>query len=148
MVHVEDAVAIKAPAELLWRLTLDVQAWPTITPTMTRVVRLDDAPMRIGSQARIKQPGQSEAVWTVTRLVEGREFAWRTRRLGLTMTGAHVIESTAEGCRNTLTLDVEGRGAAVFGWVFGRMLRTAIATENAGFRARAEELAQPSSSSG
>jgi uncharacterized membrane protein len=147
-VRFQDVVTIQAPPDLVWRLTLDVQAWPSITPTMTRVVRLDDGPMRLGSQARIKQPGQSEAVWTVTRLVEEREFAWQTRRLGLTMTGTHLIEPTGDGSRNTLTLDVDGRGAAVFGWIFGRTMRTAIATENAGFRARAEELAQPSSSSG
>jgi uncharacterized membrane protein len=133
----ENTVVIDAPVDTVWDMTIDVARWPSITPTMTQVQRLDDGPMRVGSQARIKQPGQTEAVWTVTRLTDGREFTWQTKRLGLTMTGSHHLEPVGTGTRNTLTLDVEGRGSAVFGRLFGRVMRNAIATENAGFRAAA-----------
>jgi hypothetical protein len=81
-------------------------------------------------------------VWTVTRLDEGREFVWETTRLGLTMTGSHVMEQLGDNCRNTLTIDVQGRGAALFGRLFGRAIRKALATENSGFRAKAEELSR------
>jgi uncharacterized membrane protein len=137
----EDTVTIDAPAQVVWGLTLDVTSWPTITPTMTRIERLDDGPMHVGSSARVKQPRQTAAVWTVTRLEEGREFTWQTKRMGLTMTGSHLIEPTGDGCRNKLTLDVEGPGSVLFGRLFGRMLQSSIATENAGFRARAQSLA-------
>ena len=133
----ENTVVIDAPVDTVWDMTIDVARWPSITPTMTRVQRLDSGPMRVGSQARIKQPGQAEAVWTVTRLTDGREFTWQTRRLGLTMTGSHHLEPAGTGTRNTLTLDVSGRGSAVFGRLFGRLMRNAIATENASFRAAA-----------
>jgi uncharacterized membrane protein len=136
----DSTVTIEAPADVVWRLTVDVTNLPALTPTMTRVVRLDPGPMRIGSQARIKQPGQPEAVWTVTRLEEGREFVWRTRRMGLTMTASHLVERLGDGSRNTLTLDVDGRGAGLFGRFFGRSIRKALETENSGFRKRAEEL--------
>ena len=139
----ENTVVIDAPVDTVWDMTIDVARWPSITPTMTRVQRLDSGPMRVGSQARIKQPGQSEAVWTVTHLGpagqdgKGREFTWQTRRLGLTMTGSHHLEPLGVGTRNTLTLDVSGPGAGIFGRLFGRIMRNAIATENAGFRAAA-----------
>lgn len=134
----ESSVEIDAPAAAVWQLTTDVADWPTMTPTMTRVVRLDDGPMRVGSQARIKQPRQAEAVWTVTRLVDGREFTWQTKRMGLTMTGSHLLEPVGDKTRNTLTLAVEGRGSVLFGRLFGRMIHSSIETENAGFRRRAE----------
>ena len=137
----EDTVTIDAPADVVWDLTLDVTHWPEITPTMTRIERLDDGPMRVGSSARVKQPRQTAAVWTVTRLEEGREFTWQTRRMGMTMTGSHLLEPLGDHCRNTLTLDVEGPGSVLFGRLFGRVLRSSIATENAGFRARAQSLA-------
>jgi uncharacterized membrane protein len=136
----ETSVLIEAPVEVVWRLTMDVTAWPTMTPTMTRIVRLDDGPLRIGSRARVKQPRQPEAVWTVTRLDEGRIFAWQTSRMGLTMTGSHILEPAGNGCRNTLTLDITGPGSGVFARLFGRLMRSAIETENAGFKRAAEHL--------
>jgi carbon monoxide dehydrogenase subunit G len=148
----ENTVTIEAPAEVVWRLTVDVTNLPAITPTMTRVIRLDDGPMRVGSRARIKQPGQPEAVWTVTRIDEGREFGdgsdpnvrqftWETKRMGLAMTGSHLIRQVGDQCQNTLVLDVQGRGAGLFGRIFGRALRSAIETENAGFRTAAQQAA-------
>jgi uncharacterized membrane protein len=137
----EDSVTIDAPAEVVWGLTVDVTSWPTITPTMTRIDRLDEGPIHVGSSARVKQPRQTAAVWTVTRLDEGREFTWQTRRMGMTMTGSHRIEPDGDHCRNTLTLDVDGPGSVLFGRLFGRVLQSSIATENAGFRARAQSLA-------
>jgi uncharacterized membrane protein len=129
----ESSLTIDAPVIVVWNLTVDVANWPALSPTIQRVERLDDGPLRVGSRARIKQPGQTEAEWTVVRLDEGREFAWQTKRMGLTMTGAHVLEAVGDGCRNTLTLDVEGRGAALFGRLFGSVVQRSLETENAGF---------------
>jgi uncharacterized membrane protein len=134
----ESTELIDAPVDVVWRLTTEVTDWPSITPTVTRVLRLDGGPLRVGSQARIKQPRQLEAVWTVTRLEPGREFTWETTRMGLTTTGSHRLEPVGDACRNTLTLEVRGRGAGLFGRLFGRLLSGAISTENASFRARAE----------
>ncbi|MEV4416508.1 SRPBCC family protein [Catellatospora sp. NPDC049609] len=134
----ENTIVIDAPVDVVWALTLDVERWPETTPTMTRVTRLDDGPLRVGSRARIKQPMQAEAVWTVTRLLDGREFAWQTTLMGLTMTGSHVLAAAGDGCRNTLAIEVTGRGAGLFWMLFGGLLRRAITTENLGFRAAAE----------
>ncbi|MDI1462575.1 SRPBCC family protein [Catellatospora sp. KI3] len=136
----ENALVIDAPVEAVWALTLDVERWPDTTPTVTRVVRLDDGPLRVGSRARIKQPAQSEAVWTVTRLTEHREFTWQTRRLGLTMTGSHLLEPVGDGCRNTLSVEVAGLAAGVFGLLFGALIRRSITLENAGFRQAATSV--------
>jgi hypothetical protein len=134
----ESSVDIDAPPGRVWQLTVDVESWPTMTPTITSVRRLDTGPLRVGSQASIKQPAQSLAVWTVTELEPGRRFAWRTRRMGLTMVGSHVVTGDGDTCRNTLTLDVEGRGSRLFGLIFGPLMRRTLDTENAGFKTWAE----------
>jgi uncharacterized membrane protein len=133
-----DRVEIAASAEAVWALTVDVEGWPAITPTMTSVERLDDGPLAIGSQARIKQPGQGTRVWTVTKLEPGRRFAWATTALGLTMEGAHLIEGEGPSCTNTLTLDVTGPLASTLGRLLSGQLKKAIHTENQGFKTSAE----------
>lgn len=129
---------IDAAADTVWRLTIDVTNLPSLTPTMQKVERLDDGPLRIGSRTRIKQPRQSPAVWTVTRIEPDREFTWETRRLGMRMVGSHRIEDLGDQCRNTLSIELTGRGAGVFGALVGSVVRKAIATENAGLKAAAE----------
>jgi uncharacterized protein YndB with AHSA1/START domain len=134
----EHTVLIDAPASLVWELTIDVAAWPSFAPTMQRVERLDAGPMRIGSSARIKQPGQTPAVWTVTRIEPEREFTWQTRRMGLTMVGSHALATVGSQCRNTLSIDVAGPGSRLFGLVLGSLLSKSLKAENAGLKAHAE----------
>ena len=137
-----DEQEIDAPAATVWDLTIDVESWPKVTPTMTSVERLDTAPIAVGSRAKVKQPRQKATIWTVTRLEPGSLFEWSTRTMGMTMTGAHRIEPLGEGrCRNVLTLDASGLTATLFGWLLKRPIGKAIATENAGFKSAAESAA-------
>jgi uncharacterized membrane protein len=138
-----DTARIDAPVELVWRLVTEVAGWPALTPTMTSVERLDDGPLRVGSRARIEQPRQRPAVWTVTELDPGRGFVWQTERRGLTMTATHRLVAEGTGCRNTLDLRLTGALARPLGWLIGPAVRRALHTENAGFKAHAERLAAP-----
>jgi hypothetical protein len=105
---------------------------------MTVVERLDDGPLRVGSSARVKQPGQRAKVWTVTAVEPGRRFAWRSRVFGTDMTGTHTLHPTEQGTANTLTIDMAGRGSGLVGRVMGRQIHKSLATENAGFKRAAE----------
>ena len=134
-----DDLEIAAPASAVWALTVDVESWPEVTPTVTSVERLDDGPLAVGSRARVKQPRQRAAVWTVTQLDDGTLFEWSTRSMGMTMTGGHRIEPLgADRCRNVLTLTATGPTATLLGWLLARPIRQAIATENAGIKRAAE----------
>jgi hypothetical protein len=129
---------IEAEVEEVWALTLDVERWPELTPTITRVELLDDGPLEVGSRARITQPGQRPAVWTVSRLDPGVAFEWWTRVGPVTMTGGHHLRPDSRGCVNLLTLDLTGRGSRLLGWLVGRRIGAAIERENRGFKAAAE----------
>ena len=136
--RIEHSIDIAAPVERVWELTLDVEAWPQHSSTITSVERLDDGPLAVGSTARVKQPAQPTRIWTVTALEPTRRFAWATRAMGTTMTGGHELAPTEGGMRNTLTVDIEGPLAPLVGLLIRRPIRKAISTENEGFKSAAE----------
>jgi len=138
--RIEHSIEIDEPIERVWELTLDVEAWPEHTPSMTSVELLDD-PLLVGSRARIKQPAQREKVWTVTALVPRRRFAWTTKSMGTVMTASHRLAESASGTTNTLTIDIEGALAPVIGFLLRRPIRSALTQENEGFKAWAEGTA-------
>ena len=136
------SIDIAAPIDTVWALTLDVESWPEISPTMTSVNRLDDGPLQVGSQARIKQPGQGPRTWTVTRLEAPRMFSWTTTIMGVTVIASHELVATERGCRNLLRVEMTGTGSALLTAVSRRPILKAITQENEGFRAAAEEAGE------
>jgi uncharacterized membrane protein len=140
--RIEHQLDIEAPPSVVFALTTDVERWPTLTPTVTSVERLDDGPLRVGSQARLKQPGQRPTVWTVTTLEPDRTFVWTATATGMHMTATHVIEATSTGTRNTLRLDLSGWAAPIVGRLARGKLRATLATENDGFRREARSVRQ------
>jgi len=134
----ENTIEIDAPADRVWALTTDVESWPAITPTITKVERLDDGPFRAASTARVKQPGQRAKVWTVTAFDPDHSFTWEARLLGTQMTASHTVTPTGAGASNTLVLDVTGPGSGLVGRLVGRQISKALATENASFKRAAE----------
>jgi len=137
--RIEHDLIIHADIERVWALTVDVESWPSVTPTMTTVERLDHGAFGVGSRARIVQPRQRPRVWTVERLDAPHVFVWSARLGPLTMTGGHELAATPDGTLNRLTLDVTGPGSGLFGRLAGRQLLAAIRTENEGFRRVAEQ---------
>jgi uncharacterized membrane protein len=129
----EESTLIDAPVDLIWRLTIEIDDWPAFMPTVRSIERLDDGPLRVGSTARLKQPGQTPAVWTVTRLEPLREFTWETRHPGIRLTGRHLLEPAGEGTRNTLVLEATGPFSALF----GGLVRKSLHREAAAFARRA-----------
>jgi uncharacterized membrane protein len=133
----EETTLIDAPVDLIWRLTSEIDGWPTFMPTVQRLERLDDGPLRVGSRARLKQPGQTTAVWTVTRIEPLREFTWETHRPGIRLTGQHLLEPAGDGTRNTLVLSTSGPAAGLFTALFGSMMRKSLRREAAAFARQA-----------
>lgn len=139
--RIENTIQIDAPLARVWALTMDLKRWPAITPTITAIERLDEAPLTVGSKVRIKQPGQRAKVWTVTAIEPERLFAWSARVMGTTMTATHHLAAAAGGTTNRLTIDIEGRLAGLVGVLLRGPIRKALAKENAGFKAAAEDAA-------
>lgn len=129
---------IAAPPEAVWHLTTDVERWPDLMDTVTSAQRLDDRPLQPGCTVRLRQPFQRPTVWTVTTVAAPRTFVWRAQVFGVTTVASHLIEPTPTGCRNTLVLELSGRGASLMGRLLGGRLRATLAAENDAFRRAAE----------
>lgn len=131
-------VVIDATVDEVWALTVDVERWPDLTPTMTRIERREDGPMQVGSSAVVTQPRQRPTVWTVTALEAPHTFEWQARVLGVTMVGSHHLVPVDGGCRNELRLRLSGLGSGLMRLLLGGTFRRAIETENQGFKRAAE----------
>ena len=138
--HREHSTVISAPPSVVWRLTTDVERWPSFMPTVQAVERLEPGPLQVGSSARVKQPGQTAAVWTVSTIAPETEFTWETRRMGLRMIGKHLLAPEGDGTRNTLSIEVTGRGAGVFAAFFGAMIARVLRRENEAFQRAAGQV--------
>jgi uncharacterized membrane protein len=132
---------INAPSEIVWGLATDVTAWPEYMPTVQSVERLEEGPLRLGARAMIKQPGQRNALWTVTEFTPGRSFSWESIRRGVTMTGRHIVEADDAGTRSTLVLTMSGPLAPALGGVLGPLMRRVLRIENGCFADRGQAQA-------
>ena len=137
--RIEHSITIAAPLQRVWALTMDVENWPRYTPTMTSVECLDEGPLAVGSEVRIKQPGQGAKVWAVTVLEPESRFAWSSRFMGSTMTATHQLAADGDATTNTLIVDIEGRLAPVVGLLLRAPIRKSLRKENEGFKAAAEK---------
>ena len=127
-----------APPAQVYRLFIDVERWPELTQSIRSVRRLDSGPIRVGSEAIVKQPGLPQARWRVTEMDPDRSFTWETKNGGVTTVGDHRVEPTATGSTITLTLYIRGPLAGLAALLFGRRAKRSVSMELEGFRAAAD----------
>lgn len=139
--RIEHELVIRAPVEKVWELTERIEDWPSLSSNFSRIERLDDGPLRLGSRARVSQPGLGTRVWTVTRLQPRTLFEWQTKLGSVRMTGTHLLAPEGDGCRSTLLLTLRGPGAGLLGRLAGQRMQEAVRNENSGMAASAERLA-------
>jgi uncharacterized membrane protein len=138
-VDFEVSVDIAADAARVWEVLVDVETWPTWTPTMTSVSLVDRGPLAIGSSARIRQPRIGTMLWTVTELVEGRSFTWEAKRPGLRFVAGHLIEDAPpNGTTVTLSLHQGGPVGAALAPITGGFARQNVEVESQGLKRRSE----------
>lgn len=124
---------------------MDVESWPRWIPTFTDVKRLDAGPLKVGSRARIKQPGMPVLVWEVTELDEGSHFTWVTHVPGVATAARHDISETADeagdhssACHLTLSLTWSGPLAGVVAALNAKRARQSLVREANGLKAASE----------
>ena len=132
--HIEQTVDVNAPVQRVWDVTVDLAAWPSWNPTVSTVEVLDAPPLRPGLRARLKQPGNRPAMWTVTRVVEGEIYEWETRAIGMVVTALHRFEPTSNGTHVILSIDVDGPTTPLLGWIVARVSRKFLPMEAAALK--------------
>ena len=141
--NVDTSVDATADLASAWSALTDVADWPRWTESMTKVERLDDGPLRVGSRARVEQPGMRPMIWEVTELRPEREFAWAARVPGVRIVGRHLLAANADGTtRITLELAVDGPLAGVINALTGKRSRRYLGLEANGLKAASEAAAR------
>ena len=119
MRYLSAVVDIEAPPELVWAVMRDIESWPTWTPTVTSIRRLDAGRFGVDSRALVRQPSLRPATWQVTDMDEGKSFTWVTRAPGVHVAARHSIQRTPTGSRVTLSITFSG----LWGALVARLLR-------------------------
>ena len=139
-IHIERSININAPPERVCAVLMDIERWPEWTESMKSVERLDSGEFGVGSKAKLKiRRSPSANVWTVTALTPNRSFTWETNSGGVKGVATHVIEPDGNGSKVTLTVDLAGPMATLFGWFVETPSRQNVEMEAEGLRRRAEE---------
>ncbi|HSK94945.1 MAG TPA: SRPBCC family protein [Candidatus Angelobacter sp.] len=105
----ETSIDIDAPAQRVWEVLSDLEAWPRRIETVESVELLTPAPITTGSRVRLKQPKLPEGTWDVTEWKAPTFFAWTQKTSGTTSVAGHRVQPLDEG-RSRLTLTLEMRG--------------------------------------
>jgi uncharacterized membrane protein len=137
------SATVGAPPAAVYRLFIDVERWPQLSPSTRAVRRLDSGPIRVGSEAILKQPRLPPARWRVTELSPDRAFVWETRGGGVTTVGDHRVEPDGSGSKITIILRTHGPLAGVVDLLVRGIARRHVAMELEGFRAAADAAAPP-----
>jgi carbon monoxide dehydrogenase subunit G len=139
-IHIERTVNINASPERVWAVMVDVERWPEWTESMKSVERLGSWEFGVGSRAKLRIRRSPNAnVWTVTELTPNRSFTWRTNSGGVKGVAAHIIEPDGNGSKVTLTVDLSGIVATLFGPMIGGQSRKNVEMEAEGLKRRSEE---------
>jgi uncharacterized protein YndB with AHSA1/START domain len=132
------SVDIAAPPQRVWAVTTDVEHWPEWTESVVSARRLDSGPFRVGSRARIRQPGFLPALWEVTELDPGRSFTWVTSGPGMRAAGYHGVEAIPSGSRATLSVTFEGLLGGLVSSLMARTTERFLGLEAVGLKKRSE----------
>ncbi|GAA5198399.1 hypothetical protein GCM10023322_71680 [Rugosimonospora acidiphila] len=136
---IETTTTSSASIAATWAALTDVSDWPRWTKSMTSVERLDEGDLRVGSRARVKQPGMPSMIWQVDDLRENEGFSWVATSIGVRVTGHHWLSRNPDGTTG-IRLAVEQRGplAGLVGALTGARTRRFIGMEAAGLKAASE----------
>jgi uncharacterized membrane protein len=120
---------IDAPADEGWKVLVDVGRWPSWTPTVRSVERLESEPMQVGSRAVVRQPKLPRAMWQVTGIADGREFTWESTSPGVRTIARHQVLPDGEVSRVVLSIEHTGPLSGVAALLWGRLTQRYIELE-------------------
>ncbi len=121
------SIRIAATPADVWKVLVDIEAWPLWASQFTRLERLDSAPLGPGSRVRVKPKGMLASTWRVTEYEDVRSFTWESSLApGLLVTGGHVLSADGDGTNAEFWLEAGG----ALGGVLAPVLRRTVFSRN------------------
>jgi len=124
--HFDCTILTRAPAEAIWRLWLDVEAWPRWDDQL-EWARLDEdrAEVRVGVTGLLKSRGSAAARFEIVR-VDETGYAFTTRLPAGTLRVTRELARAEAGWRVSHDVRFEGVGGWCLGWILGPRFRRAL----------------------
>ena len=134
------AVAIDAPASLVWDVFSDVERWPEWTASVTTIKALDGPGLAVGKRFEIKQPRLPKLMWEVTDLDEGKSWTWEQRSPGGRTIAVHEVHPDGGRTQVKQRLDQQGPVGGLVARLMRGTTRRYLDLEAKGLKARSEQL--------
>jgi hypothetical protein len=135
----EQSIDINAPAQRVWDVLSNLEAWPQRIETVDVVELLTPAPVGEGSRVRVKQPKLPEGTWDITVWDAPSYFEFRQQSGGVTTVAGHRVEALEDGrSRLTLTLDMQGLLVPVVALFYKGLTNRYMTIEAQGMKRAAE----------
>lgn len=136
----QTAIDIDAAPATVWRTLTDVESWSNWTASMTKVERLQEGDLSVGSSARVTQPKLKAAVYTVTECEPGKSFVWEMKATGVKVRASHLVEDRG-GSHARMVLGIEQSGAlsGLISILYGKLTRKYVTMEAEGLKKAAEK---------
>ena len=139
MTTIKRSIFISASPERVWQVLAAVERWNEWTASVSRVERVTNGELGVGSCVRIYQPKLQPVVWTITQWQPKASFVWESVSPGLRAVAEHIITPNQNGCTVTLTLEFRGWVGALISALSGKMTREYIEMEANGLKTRSEQ---------
>ena len=89
---------IDAPAAAVWRVLVDLDAWPRWGPSVSGA-ELDGDELTLGATGRVHTPVGVAVPFTITEFEPGHGWAWSVAGVPAT---THTVEPDGAGCRASM----------------------------------------------
>jgi len=107
----ESSIDIDAPAERVWALVDKLEEWSQWMPSIKKIERVSQGPLRAGSQLRVtaKVSGLTvKLLMTITEFVQERNVVLEGKALGTRLTRFYTLEPVDGKTKVTIGGDVSG----------------------------------------
>lgn len=86
--------SIPSPAAVVWRLLVEVEAWPRWGPTVSEAT-VPSGVVHGGARGTVRTSLGPSLPFSITRFEDGRTWAWSVAGIPAT---SHHVRSTPDGC--------------------------------------------------
>ncbi|MGE2736245.1 SRPBCC family protein [Mycolicibacterium vaccae] len=120
---------IPAPADTVWQILVDLEAWPRWGPTVARA-SLDGPGFELGATGRVWTPVGVPLPFAISELDPGRVWGWHVAGVPATR---HGVEPGGQRCRAWMSAPLWGPGyLPVLSIALRRIEQMAVAAVQAG----------------
>jgi carbon monoxide dehydrogenase subunit G len=104
------SIVVNAPPDRVFSLVDNLEEWPQWIPSILRIEKLSDGPLKEGSRIRVtaKSGITVRLLMTITEFVPGRRGVMEGRVLGVRMVRYYTFEPVEGGTRLTAGGEVSG----------------------------------------